>query len=392
VNSLRVIVVTPEPPDPFGNAAARWYYALAKGLVGNGHSITYLSVRPRGLSDSSLQRARQAFKELAVPLTLYESPKLPWLKKKFRTIAAPFSHFISDQLRRDVDKAMGDGYDVLNLEQMWTGYLAHGAERAVLSVHHLELLDLRGVTRPSLRFLVSKYQMFRAERSILKSLSFIRVTTDRLAAHVMRINPAAHVPTVPVALDPSLYTFAQGGQESQTIGLIASLGWQPGYDAAVRLITRIWPRVKQRVPSSKLLIAGWGARHALASYTSLPDVEIVENVPETESYFRRLRVLVYPLTQGSGMKIKLLEAMAYGVPIVTTSEGGEGLSLQDGNEGFITNDDDLIAERVVQLLSNSVLCSNISRSARDLIEREYSPLPAAARMERVYCDVIKGGG
>jgi glycosyltransferase involved in cell wall biosynthesis len=314
------------------------------------------------------------------------------MARKWSTLVRPYSFFLSDDLRRDVVQALRDGYDILNLEQMWTAYLGHGVERALLSVHHLELLDLAGAFSPSLKFFATKHMMQRAERHLAAGSANIRVTTERLRREVTRLNPRARIFKVPVAIDPELYEFAPCHLTGTTVGLIASLSWSPGYNAAVRLLTRVWPKVKKAVPNANLLIVGWDARRVLGRYLGGDDVTVVENVPDTKGYFRKLSVLTYPLSQGSGMKIKLLEAMAYGTPVVTTTEGAEGLAVVDGHEAFVADEDDAIADRTVQLLMNRDLAERVSRAARALVERDYSPGPVVAQMERIYDELLSGNG
>lgn len=392
MSKLRIIVVTPEAPDPFGNAAARWYYALAKGLVRRGHRVTVLSAYSPVTGEESLSRTKDFFSRLDIELRLHPYPVRGWIQRKWNTLRRPFSFFLSEELRRDLNRFLRRGYDILNLEQMWTGYLGMGVQRALLSVHHLEILDLAGVRSPSLRSLLSKHLMQIAERRILTKTANIRVTTDRVRREVSRLNPRASVSTVPVAIDPELYQFAPSEHNTKTVGLIATFSWYPGYNAAVRLLTRIWPKVKEAVPTANLLIVGWNARRALARLFDGQDVTVLENVPDIERYFRQMSVLVYPLSQGSGMKIKLLEAMAYGTPIVTTTEGAEGLSVVDGRDAFVADEDDSIAERTVRLLLDWELAEQMSRAARVLVERDYSPSPVVAQMERIYQNVLSGNG
>lgn len=391
MTGLRVIVVTPEVPDPFGNAAARWFYALAKGLAEKQHRPRFFCAYPSSTPDTSLDRARSLFSSISVPLRLYPYPKRQWLRRKWQTLTRPYSFFLSDELESDVKRSVASGYDILNLDQMWTGYLGEGIKRAILTVHHLEILDLAGVYSTSVRFLASKHLMQLAERRLLSQCSNIRATTERLARVVTGLSPKARVFTAPVALDPTLYSFSQTSN-SMTLGLIANMGWYPGFNAAVRLLDRIWPKVKSKVPEAELLLVGWKARQALANYLNIPNVTVIEDVPDTETFFRRLSVLTYPLVQGSGMKIKLLEAMAYGTPMVTTTEGAEGLSITDGQEAFISDDDDEFVEKTILLLRDRVLAHRLTGSARALLERDYSPEPVVSQMESIYAQVLNGNG
>jgi glycosyltransferase involved in cell wall biosynthesis len=92
------------------------------------------------------------------------------------------------------------------------------------------------------------------------------------------------------------------------------------------------------------------------------------------------------------MKIKLLEAMAYGTPVVTTSEGAEGLAVVDGRNAFVSDEDDAIAEKTIELLLNCELAERMSEAARALVESAYSPGPVAAKMEGIYRDLLSGDG
>lgn len=81
---------------------------------------------------------------------------------------------------------------------------------------------------------------------------------------------------------------------------------------------------------------------------------------------------------------KVLEAMAYRIPVVTTTEGIEGFCAEDGVHAFIADDEELLAERIVQLLDDSALRRKLRQNARRLIEERYSPGPTVAALERVY--------
>jgi len=305
--------------------------------------------------------------------------------QKWRTLRQPYSYSLSDELQRALDAELRKGYDILQLEQLWSGYLAAGRERVLTSVHHFELLDLAGVWHPSWRFLMSKSLMCYAEKKLLPRLQHLRTTTQRLAKTAAAFNPTASVHTVPIALEPSIFGFTVEDRTSEpTIGFVGSMNWSPGYLAAERMITRVFPRVRVRRPDARLLLVGWNAWQVLARHLDTPGVEIIANVPDARPYFHSLQVFTYPTPQGSGMKVKILEAMASGIPVVTTTEGIEGVCVEDGVHAYVTDDDELLAERIVQLLDDSALRRKLRHQARQLIEEHYAPKPTAAALERVY--------
>jgi glycosyltransferase involved in cell wall biosynthesis len=251
-------------------------------------------------------------------------------------------------------------------------------------VHNLVRIDQRGM-RISPANLLPTLMIRRAETRLIRRLDHVHVTTSRLAEAVMRLHARARPHVVPIALDPSLYEFrAEDTTSAPVIGFLATMSWPPGYLAAIRMITRVFPRIRARRPDARLLLVGWNARTRLARYLDRPGVEIVENVPDAAAYFRRLQVFAYPLPQGSGMMAKILEAMAYGVPIVTTNEGIEGYGIKDGVHALVTDDDADFAERVVELLDDAALRCSLREQARRLVQESHAPRATGAAMETVH--------
>ena len=136
------------------------------------------------------------------------------------------------------------------------------------------------------------------------------------------------------------------------MSLIGSFTWEPTFSAAIRLITRLWPEIRRRVPEARLQVVGWGARRALAEFLNVDGVMIEEDVPDTAPYFESTDVLLYAPNSASGMKVKVLEAFAYGVAVVTNADGVEGIPARDGVHAGIAEDDEGLITRTVSLLTS----------------------------------------
>ncbi len=383
---LRVVAVMPEAPDPFGNAASRWYYVLLKGLAVRGHDVrAYAAYTRRAYAEA----ARARFCGTPIRLELFPYPdRGGWWRRKWATFRRPYSYFIQPALSDGVTQALRDGYDVLHLEQTWAGWLGIGKPRVLLSVHWLAILDLQGTGFRSWDFFKGKLLSWYAERKILRQFKRIRVLSDRLASGVRRINPDARVHVVPLAIDPSLYPMVENESQEKVVGLIAGMTWEPGYNAAVRLLTSIWARVRIKEPEARLVVAGWEARKTLGRFANEPGVSIVENLPDPLQFYRRCTVLAYPLVRGSGMKVKILEAMAYGVPVVTTSEGIEGIAAENGTHALLEDEDERFAERVVELLRDRNRRRCLREAGRVLVEGKYSPNAIVPQIEGVYQQML----
>jgi glycosyltransferase involved in cell wall biosynthesis len=204
------------------------------------------------------------------------------------------------------------------------------------------------------------------------------------------IAPQASVRVVPLGLDLSLYPFIPltARPSAPVISLIGSMDWCPSYSAAKRLLTRLWPAIKKQVPRARLQLVGRNAKSALRGFLPLPDVDIAENVPDTRPYFESTGVLLYAPEQASGMKVKVLEAFAYGVPVVTTFEGIEGIPAEDGVHAGVCEDDDGLIQRTIALLADKERQERQRIAARQLLSEHCNPQVTLNGVERCYREML----
>ena len=392
---MRIIIVTPAVPHPFGDTAARWFYVLITELLARGHDVTALAV-----TEEAEERVIEAKRWLAqsdgkfegrLTLHCHRLQVDPFtLRRKWQNLVRPRSEMLQDKtLVAWLHGELAKGYDVLHLEQMSTGWLGLGVPRALLNIHFFDVIDWAKKEGMTFGDHKAFWQARRATRHLLQGIPNVRLLTPRLKemAELINPNPRARYWVVPFALDTSLYPLQPPAPEP-VVGMIGSMHWEPSRSAAERLITRIWPRVKQSLPQAKLLIAGWNAGKYLQRYSSYPDLTLLENVAHPAEFFSQAAVMVYAPSRGSGMKVKVMEAMAYGVPVVTTWEGVEGIDYEDGRECWVAGTDAELAGRVCRLLQDSAERQHMREAARHLIEERYSPRPVVDKMMAVYDQVI----
>jgi glycosyltransferase involved in cell wall biosynthesis len=389
MKARRIVLVLLDPPLPFGNAGARWYYVLLKGLTERGYAVSAFASCE---SERDKEQAQALFPRPAYDLQCFKRAKRGGLASTCRTVLRPHAYMISDEMRRALERRLAAGYDVLHMEQLWSGWfgLPHGG-RSLVNVHYLFDLDFAGRRASSVRDWVMRTRESQSAAHLLRRYRTICTVSGRLSDHVRAINPAARVYTVPIALDPSLYPApVDPPPRRPVLGLIGSFDWYPTYTAGVRLLRNLWPEIKSQVPEAKLRLVGREAGSAFAKFRSADDaIEIHENVPDILPHFSELDVMLYAPSQGSGMKVKVMEAFALGVPVVTTNDGVEGLPATDGRECGIANTDAGLIERAVRLLRDPNLRRSQRLLARALIEQRCSPGAALDSLEPAYADLAE---
>ena len=184
------------------------------------------------------------------------------------------------------------------------------------------------------------------------------------------IKAPANVPSLPADL---------------TVMYIGDLLYEPNRVAAKRLITRVWPLIRARHPTARLLIAGQGGETIIQNYAPENGVEILGFVDDLAALYAATTVICCPLTIGGGTRVKLIEAASYGRAIVSTRIGAEGLLFADGTEIVLRDTDEDLADACSELLSDPDRCRTLGDAARARMLAAYD----AGAVQRKIVEVIK---
>ncbi len=157
-----------------------------------------------------------------------------------------------------------------------------------------------------------------------------------------------------------------------TLLFLGSYTYAPNVNAVEFLIEQVWPKIYQVMPEARLIIAG-GNPDKIRNYKDgVPGVEFTGFVQNLDCLYQRSRVVCCPILSGSGTRIKILEAAAYGKPIVSTKVGSEGIDMNDGKELLLRDEPKLFAQACLELLKNSVLCEQLGLAARAVVIQKYN--------------------
>jgi len=146
----------------------------------------------------------------------------------------------------------------------------------------------------------------------------------------------------------------------------------PNEDGIVWFVELIFPSIQKKLSGIHLYIVGSHPTDKVRSLSS-SNVTVTGYVKDVSPYFEKARVFVTPMRYGAGLKGKIGQSMAYGLPVVTTSIGAEGMGLADGYNVLIADDEEQFANKVVEVYHDRRLWETLSLNARTLIEQNYSP-------------------
>jgi glycosyltransferase involved in cell wall biosynthesis len=169
---------------------------------------------------------------------------------------------------------------------------------------------------------------------------------------------------------------------------VGHLRYPPNLDAVRFLARHILPALRARIPEARLTVVGEGTPHALNEFARCDHVDLVGRAPSPLPYYQNAHVAVVPLRAGGGTRLKILEAMALGRPLVSTPLGCEGLAVQNGEHLLIAKDAKAFAAAVARVLTDRPLAARLALQARALVERDYDWTAIAERLLRVYDELL----
>jgi glycosyltransferase involved in cell wall biosynthesis len=209
---------------------------------------------------------------------------------------------------------------------------------------------------------------------------FSELDADRLRA----LTEPRSLHVVPLGYDPG----PRGPEprpELSTAAYVGSMDYQPNVEAA-RLLLGQWPAIQAAAGLQRLLLIG---RRAGAHFSSGGSVEVLSDVPDMRAALAPADVLVVPLVSGGGVRVKIIEAFALGLPVVSTRLGIEGLGAVDGEHAIVIDDVAGLAAGLARIREQPVRRA-LADNARQLWEACYSPRRTAEQMLEVYAAVIGG--
>lgn len=349
---MRFAVASYHVPDPRGAAAGRILHATVEGLIGLGHEVRVWAWRPEPPTVALPSWCHWQPPPSAAGLLRVRGRALLWPRSEVVRGGWPFP----DEGWRASAIALAD--------EFLSFPVVAQHERTVLTVHHRTHLDEAALGRRTL----GGVQERRAERRAARRAGLVLASSERVAAACpgARFFPAAY--PVPSEAVPPV--------ERPEAVVLADWRWPPNRWALDRLL-RAWPLVHASLPAARLRLAGAG----LDGVGHLAGLEALGRVGSSADLLAEAAVVPFPCPATSGPKVKVMEALAMGVPVLCTPAGIEGLVLPPGTGAALTPpgaEPSRFAHDLVTLLADPDRRADLGRTGRAAMVRSHRPETAAA--------------
>lgn len=248
-------------------------------------------------------------------------------------------------------------------------------------------------TGPKQIFLEREQQLLqRYEGRICSTFEAVTAVSEEDRRAMLRVMARPRdIPVIPIAVDAEAQQPVPREPEATGVLSLATMMYPPNIDAVCWFARDIYPLVRRAVPTTQFYVCG---QRPVAEVRALsekdPSIEVTGYVPDVRPYIARSACLIVPLRSGGGMRVKILEALAWGIPIVSTTVGYEGIDLIPGEHLLVADTPSDFADAVTLLLHDPELGARIAAAGRQRLLERYDWRAVCPAMDAVYHRITAG--
>lgn len=395
---MRILFLTPQLPYPPRQGAALRNWGLISGLAAR-HEITVLSFHEPGASSpprelpgvrqlETVELPRRTSRERLYGLLLTLQPDMALRLASEKYV---------ERLRKLLEEQHFDVAHVGGLEMApYLDILTAARRRPLVVFDDLNceyllqkrafITDLRIPARwPTALYSFVQWQRLRRyEAQVCSRADHVLAVSEVDADKLRRLVPGLKVTVVPNGVDTGAYAPTPAPADPATLVFTGTMDFRPNVDAVLWFAGKVLPRLQKEVADVHFLVVGQRPHRRLEGLRSHSVVTLTGWVEDTRPYIARATVYVAPLRIGGGTRLKLLEAMAMGKPVVATTLGAEGYPFTPGRELLLADTPADFASAIIMLLRSPHMRLKLGRSAREFVEQHYDWRSIVPLVERVY--------
>ncbi len=406
---MKLLVLTPQLPYPPHQGTTLRNFNILKHLAPR-HDITLLSFGTAAELDNAAP-----LRALCRHIEIAPYPTRSLAQRAWTTLTSPLPDMAlrleSDEMHARYDALVRrESFDIVQVEgiemarYVLQSKIANHKLKVVFDDHNAEYVlqrtafeaDARRPARwhAALYSLIQWKKLERYERAMCRAADHIVVCSkaDARAITALFHPPDASlaiskrqskITVIPNGVDTEFYTPAETPRDEPRLVFTGKMDFRPNIDAMTWFAAEILPRVRAEIPQAQLVIVGQKPAPAIRALARQPGITVTGWVADTRPYLRDAALYIVPLRMGSGTRLKVLEAMAMGKAIVSTTRGIEGLELTE-REVVVADTREEFARAIVSLWRDSARRRALGQNARALAETRYDWRALVPRFEEVF--------
>ena len=409
---------SPWPPKEGGSMAMNM---LIEGLTAAGHVVKVLAVNSFKFNIREEDIPRDYREKTRIELIDVDLAIRPF-HAFFSLLTGTSYHvqrFISATFRKHVVAAlMAEEFDVVQLETLfmcpYIGTIrANSRAKIVLRAHNIEHLIWKRIAEETknpvkkwyIRHLAEALKTFETtvplqvdgivaisptDAEYFHGLTRNKTENSKLKTQNSKLFSIFNIPKIidiPFGIEPADYVNLPGKEEFPSLFSLGSMNWIPNQEGIRWFLQHVWPDVHNQFPNLKYYLAGREMPEWMRTLTS-PNVVVLGEVEHAATFIATKSIMIVPLFSGSGIRVKIIEGMAAGKTIISTSIGAEGIHYTNRENILIADAPCEFFEMISICATNPDLCKKIGKQARTLIETDYNHKNLIQKLIAFYRQII----
>ncbi|MBP5189471.1 MAG: glycosyltransferase [Bacteroidales bacterium] len=380
---MKVLQLCYKPPRPPVDGGTLAMNSITEGLLENGQEVTVLTVesdkhpvRRESLEEKYLQSSH--FESVYIDLSIHPlDAAVALLCGESYNVKRFYSKHFASKLAEILKK---NSFDIIHIESIFLApYVPtirqHSNARIVLRAHNVEHRIWRQMAEstrnPLKRWYLKKLALALRQYELEHINDFDGIACISAADVETFRRQGCHKPLIDIPFGIDIKTIDNVDPEPNTLFHIGSMDWMPNQDGIRWFLDKVWPSLHNELPQVQLFLAG---RKMPADLMELhtEGVTVVGEVPDAANFIASKQINIVPLLAGSGIRVKIIEAMSLGKTVITTSVGAAGIDYADGKNILIADTPEQFTAQVRRCVEQPDFCRLLGDNARALILEKYN--------------------
>ena len=392
---MKILQISPQLPLPLDDGGRKSIYGIFRTLSELGHNIHFICYDRTPVTD---RKELLNFGRLTTISGNTENSYFRMFLNLFSAIPYHISKYHSLEMKNKVIEILeNESPDLVHIDHLHMVWLVEIIKSVnpkipvVLREHNLETLIMKRFAEHQTNIFIRLYANFQ----FYKLKKYESAWTSKVDLNIMiskedekqlrLMNPDAKSISIPAGFDNLAEKYdAKFPKIKGSICHIGPMEWQPNKDSLEWLLSEILPELVKRNPKIKLYVFGKGTEKIQINESMKNNVSVVGYAENLWDELSQMEILVVPLRIGGGIRIKIIEAMGMGLPIVTTDVGCEGIDAVDGEQLLIGNSVQEISDKIIQLLESENLRNALSGKSVEFVRKNYSWIEIGKRFVNAY--------
>jgi sugar transferase (PEP-CTERM/EpsH1 system associated) len=380
---LKILFLCPQPLWPVNTGARLRNFHLANALCAHAEVTILQAINP---ADPPPPQRHSSFQN--VLSAARGKSYTPW--NVLRGIKGPIPVTVLNYVSKEIDRVLTEtlqstAYNAVQIESIHMApyletILGHNhTTKVVLDWHNVESELIQqyanSTSNPAKTFIAARTSklLYRMEESALKTFSAHTVVSELERDKLLKRAPSAQVHVIANGVDTAAFArpIAFTVEPSrQTLLFVGSMDYHANAEAVIWFCREIWPQLAAEFKNLDFKIVGRNPPPAVQALAS-PRIVVTGTVDDVRPHYHEAFAVLVPLRVGGGTRLKILEAMAAGVPVISTRLGAEGIAAEDQKEIFLADTPADMSAAIQSLLTNPDLAPRLRKAARTLVESRY---------------------